>query len=317
MPDAQIADPVRIYVGGAAADTLTERAELAVRELERAGGFEREVLVVWIPTGSGWMIPEAAEALEQLYRGDTAIVGVQYSFLPSMLAVFMDPGLAIESASILLRAVEARWSQLPVDDRPRLLLFGKSLGTSGVEAPFAAIDGPSSVANLVGRTDGALIVGAKYSNPIHSQLTDARDPGSPVWQPVVDRGRMVRFITRDPHQPTLDSSRGPPYVVYLQHPSDPVTFWGVDALWSQPEWMDQPRGYDVPDASRWFPIVSGVQAVGDLIYQLSPPPGFGHDFSSDYVNGWAQLRPPEEWTQTDTARLEEFLDPGDIGESEQ
>ena len=95
-PDAELVDPVRVYVGVQSADSLQDRAELAVRELERAGGFEREVLVVWVPTGSGWMIPEAAAALEQLYRGDTAIVAIQYSFLPSILAVFMDPGLAIE-----------------------------------------------------------------------------------------------------------------------------------------------------------------------------------------------------------------------------
>jgi uncharacterized membrane protein len=308
-------DPVRVYVGVRSADTLDERAELAVRELERAGGFDRKVLVVWVPTGSGWMIPEAAEALEQLYDGNSAIVAVQYSYLPSLFSVFFNPGLAAESGVALFSAVEKRWLQLPADHRPKLLLFGKSLGTAGVEAPFAAADATSSLANLVARTDGALIVGAKHGNTILSQLTKGRDPGSPVWQPVFDAGRTVRFLGRDPTQPTLDKDWLAPRVVYLQHPSDPVPFWGLSALWRPPEWMDQPRGYDVPQAARWFPIVTGIQAVCDQIYQLSPPPGFGHDYATEYALGWAQVAPPAGWTDADTHRLEDFLDHSNEGES--
>jgi uncharacterized membrane protein len=105
-------------------------------------------------------------------------------------------------------------------------------------------------------------------------------------------------------------------VVYLQHPSDPVPFWGISALWRPPEWMDEPRGYDVPSAARWFPIVSGVQAVADQIHQLSAPPGFGHDYGTEYVLGWAEVAPPTGWTDQETHRLEDFLDHGGEGEAE-
>jgi uncharacterized membrane protein len=314
--DAELADPVRVFVGLRSADSASEQAELAVRELERAGGFDREVLVVWVPTGSGWMIPEATVAIEQLHRGDTAIVGLQYSYLPSLISVFVDDGLAAETGVTLLSAVYAHWSELPPEHRPKLVLFGKSLGTAGVEAPFVGGDASSSVANLVARTDGALIVGAKESNPIHMQLTRDRDPGSPVWQPIIDRGRSVRFVNRDPDQPVLVPAWPVPRIVYVQHPSDPVTFWGIEALWWPPEWMDQPRGFDVPAGTRWFPIVSGVQAVADLIDQLGPPPGFGHVYSTDYVDGWARVVPPDGWTDADTERLEHFLNNGGAGESE-
>jgi uncharacterized membrane protein len=314
--DAELAEPVRVYIGVRSADSAVERAELAVRELERAGGFERDVLVVWVPTGSGWMIEEATVALEQLHRGNTAIVALQYSFLPSLLAVFMDAGLANEAGPKLFNAVHARWSKLPPGQRPKLVLFGKSLGTAGVEAPFAGFDAATSVANLVARTDGALIVGAKYNNPILTQLTREREPGSPAWQPSIEGGRFVRFVNRDPGQSGLDPDWRAPRIVYLQHPSDPVTYWGVEALWSPPEWMDQPRGFDVPQAARWFPIVSGVQAVADLIFQLSTPPGFGHVYSTDYVDGWARVVPPDGWSAADTKHLEQFLDTGGAGESE-
>ena len=71
--------------------------------------------------------------------------------------------------------------------------------------------------------------------------------------------------------------------------------------------MEHPRGFDVPDEVRWFPIVSGVQAVADLLEQLSPPAGFGHVYSTDYVKGWANIVRPEGWTEDDTKRLDQFL----------
>ncbi|HEX6999569.1 MAG TPA: alpha/beta-hydrolase family protein [Gammaproteobacteria bacterium] len=313
-PAAALAEPVRVYVGVRSAGSVAERAQLAVRELERAGGFERKVLVVWVPTGTGWMIPEAAAALEQLYRGDTAIVAMQYSFLPSLVGVFLDAGLANEAGRALFSAVHARWSALPTDRRPQLLLFGKSLGTAGVEAPFVGDDASSSVANLVAATDGALIVGPKHSNVIHAQLTRAREPTSPAWQPVF--GRSVRFLNRESSSPARSDDWPPPRIVYLQHPSDPVTFWGIDALWRAPEWMDEPRGFDVPDALRWFPAVSGVQAVGDLLRQLDVPPGFGHVYATEYVRGWVSVAPPDGWDEADTERLERLIDDAAAAESD-
>ncbi|MCR6632890.1 MAG: alpha/beta-hydrolase family protein [Magnetospirillum sp.] len=129
--DTKLVDPVRVYVGVRSADSAEQRAQLAVRELERAGGFDRKVLVVWVPTGTGWIVPKAAASLEQLHHGDTAIVATQYSFLPSPLAIFMDAGLANEEGITLFNAVRARWSRLPPDRRPKLVLFGKSLGAAG------------------------------------------------------------------------------------------------------------------------------------------------------------------------------------------
>ncbi|MBC8746930.1 MULTISPECIES: alpha/beta-hydrolase family protein [Paraburkholderia] len=315
--DARLVDPVRVYVGVRSADSIEQRAQLAVRELERAGGFDRKLLVVWVPTGTGWIVPKAATSVEQLHRGDTAIVAIQYSFLPSRLAIFMDAGLANEAGIALFNAVRARWSKLPPQRRPKLVLFGKSLGAAGVEASFVGADASASVANMVARTDGVLIAGAKQSNPIHAQLTRERDPGSPFWQPIFNGGRSVRFLNRDPNQVKLDANWPAPRVVYLQHPADPAVFWSVKAFWWPPEWMARPRGFDVPDAMHWFPIVSGVQAVADLIFQLDVPPGFGHNYSSlDYVRGWASVMPADGWTDADTSRLARFIDQTAGDESE-
>src|SRR5262249_39770190 len=79
------------------------------------------------------------------------------------------------------------------------------------------------------------------------------------------------------------------------------------AFWRPPEWMEQPRGFDVSHNVRWFPIVSGLQAFADLLNQLTPPPGFGHVYATDYVKAWASIVRPKDWTEAETERLEQFI----------
>jgi uncharacterized membrane protein len=304
--DAEVRDPIRVFVGMRTAETIEDRVAVAVRELERAGGFDRSIIAVWVPGGSGWMDPNAARALEQLYAGDTAIVATQYSYLPSFLSLVIDGSRAIESGALLFDAVRERWSAMPEHDRSRLIMFGASLGAGGAERPFVGSDAAASVANFASRADGALIVGSLGWNPILRQLTEARAPGSPAWQPSYAGGETVRFLTGG-GRPGLDTHWGPSRVVYLQHPSDPVASLSLDSLWSPPDWMDEPRGDGVPRGSGWFPIVSAVQAAADLSFPSSLPSGFGHDYRVDYVDAFAQVAPPETWTDEDTARLEAHL----------
>lgn len=307
--DTEISAPIRAYAGLRSNGDPRGRARLAVDDLERAGGFDREVLVVATATGTGWIDPDAAEAIEQIYRGDTAIVSMQYSYLPSWISFITDLDLAAEAGTELYGEVYQRWSQLPEGDRPTLLVFGLSLGSFGAESAFVGPDADTSLTNIVTRSDGALFVGAAHANPILRQVTGARDPGSPEWAPVFDQGRIVRFVTRDPDHGDPEGPWPQPRVLYIQHPSDPVTHWGMDWLWSRPGWMDDPRGYDVPADGRWFPVVTWVQGIFDLMAGFAAPPGFGHDYRLDYVDGWTRIAPPEGWSAEDTVRLEHFLFP--------
>jgi len=305
--DATTDEPVRVYVGLRSADSLEERAALAVRELDRTGAWDRDVLAVVTVTGTGWVDPDAARSLEQLHAGNTAMVAMQYSYLPSWISFLTDRDKAADAGAALFTAVHERWLELPEDERPQLVAFGLSLGSYGAEAAFASRDAASSVANLVARTDGALLVGPTNSNPIWSQITADREPGSPYWRPVYDGGTTVRFNNR-PSDATLDDPAWrAPRVLYVQHPSDPVAFWSMDTLWSPPGWMDRPRGYDVPSQGYWFPFVTWTQSVFDLMAGFSAPPGFGHDYAPNYVAAWAQVAPVDGWTDDDTARLEAFL----------
>jgi uncharacterized membrane protein len=66
---------------------VEERAELAVADLERAGGFDRANLLVATTTGSGWLDAGAIDSFEYLTGGDSAVVAMQYSYLPVLALV--------------------------------------------------------------------------------------------------------------------------------------------------------------------------------------------------------------------------------------
>jgi uncharacterized membrane protein len=291
-------EPIRVYVGLRSAGSPDERAALAVRELERTGAFRREVLGVVTVTGTGWVDPDAASAVEYLHGGDTALVGLQYSYLPSWISFLVDRDEAAEAGTALYRHVH------------RLIIFGESLGSYGAEAAFGGPDAAASLANLVAGSDGALFTGPTEANRIWNQPTDDREPGSPVWRPVYGDGTRVRFANRPTDLEGPDQAWTQPRVLYVHHPSDPVGNWRPDSLWRRPEWTEPPRGYDIPARAGWFPIVTGVQEVADLIAGFSAHSGYGHNYAIDFLSGWAAVVPPVRWTEADSARLQQHLASG-------
>lgn len=70
-------------------------------------------------TGTGWVDPDAASSIEYLHGGDTALVGLQYSYLPSWISFLVDRDEAAEAGTALYRHVHRRWSQLPAERRPK------------------------------------------------------------------------------------------------------------------------------------------------------------------------------------------------------
>ncbi|MGK4578906.1 alpha/beta hydrolase [Kitasatospora sp. HPMI-4] len=293
-------DPVRVYVGLRSAGTLRERAALAVRELERTGAFSRRVLVVISTTGTGWVNERIAKPPEYMYGGDSALVAMQYSYLPSWVS-FLTEGEASDAGVALIDAVRTRWAQLPADARPRLLVAGESLGSYATERAF-----PGGVAQLAREVDGALLVGPTPDNPIRRTVTDGRDPGSPVWLPVYQDGRTVRFARRPGDLQRPPAPWAPPRAVYLQNGGDPVTWWEPSLIWRRPAWLDRPRAPDVSDAMRWYPLVTFWQVTCDLAAADSVPDGFGHRFGTLPTGAWARIAPPAGWSADETRRLEEF-----------
>jgi hypothetical protein len=180
-------------------------------------------------TGTGWINPVAASALELLWDGDTALAGYQYSYLPSWLSFLVDAGRAREAGAELFNAVHERWSELPEDDRPLLLVFGESLGADGAEAAF------SGIADVRNRADGMLLVGPPNSSELWRTFTERRDPGALEHLPIYDGGATVRFASDPVHLTVPEAPWYHPRVVYLQHASDPIVWWSPGLTLREPD----------------------------------------------------------------------------------
>jgi uncharacterized membrane protein len=294
-------EPIRAYAGLSSAHDLAARADLAVRDLERAGGFDRTVLLVATTTGTGWVDPAASDALEYEFNGDTAMVAMQYSYLPSWISFLVDQSKARDAGRALFDAIYGRWSKLPLDRRPQLYVFGESLGTFGGEAAF------SGLADITNRTNGVLWAGPPNFNELWRGIVTARRSGSPEWLPVYDGGATVRFANTPAD---LGQPAGPwdaPRVAYLQHASDPIVWWSPQLILSRPDWLRGARGPDVSQDMPWIPFVTFWQVTADMVFAVDVPDGHGHHYVSDYVDGWADVAQPPGWTAADTDRLRSLI----------
>lgn len=283
--------PLRVYVGLNAAVTLEARAELAAEELERVGGFARTTLVVAMPTGTGWMDPAAMEPLEHLHHGDVATVALQYSYLQSWISLLVQPEEAAEAGRALFAAVHRRWQLLPEAERPRLYLYGLSLGAHSSQQSLRLhemLDSPIS---------GAFWVGPPFVSQLWQTLTAERDPGSPAWLPRLTTGRVVRFTNG--RQGLQDGAAwGDVRIVFLQYGSDPIVFFRPDSAVRQPDWMAMPRAPDVSDELRWYPIITQLQLAFDMAIGLEVPIGHGHLYAHvDHIDPWLAVTEPPGWTQ--------------------
>jgi uncharacterized membrane protein len=298
-------EPIRAYAGLNSADGIKATAAMAADELERKGGLDRAVIAVATTTGTGWINEAEAASLEYMYNGDTAIVSMQYSYLPSWLSFLVDNENARQSGQALFEAVDAKirdkFRNVPVVQWPKLVVFGESLGSFGGEAPFLALN------NLVARTDGALFSGPTFNNTIWTQLTRDRDEGSPMWLPIYDKGENVRFAARADNLNRPDDPWGTPRVVYLQHASDPIAWWNPDLLFAEPDWLREPRGYDVSGRMQWIPVVTFLQVSADMAVAVDVPDGHGHVYVRDVANAWADILEPPGWTPEKTEKLRPLL----------
>ena len=104
-------EPLRVYVGLNSAETVEQRAELALAELKRVGAFDRAVMVIATPTGTGWVDPAGIARRDPLSRRVLS-VSVQYSYLPSWLSLLVEPDTGAETARAvfgLYMAIGARY----------------------------------------------------------------------------------------------------------------------------------------------------------------------------------------------------------------
>lgn len=295
-------DPIRLYVGLRSASDAAARARLALEEMKRAGAFDRAVLVVITPTGTGWVDPSAMDSAEYLTHGDIASVAVQYSYLSSPLSLLAQPDNGSETSRALFREVYRYWSSLPKDSRPKLYLHGLSLGALNSEKSAELLE-------MIGDPiNGALWSGPPFGSRMWRSFTTGRNPGTPEWLPAYRDGRYVRFMNQHGTPVPADAPWGAMRIVYLQHASDAITFFDARDAFRRPGWLNAPRGPDVSPDFEWYPVVTMLQLAVDMVAAGGAPMGFGHVFAPEnYFDAWSLVLGTEGWSAEELERLRRHL----------
>ena len=136
--------------------------------------IEADALTVDWASVIGDTTEEALLRLGLATVGDVASVAAQYSYLSSPLTMFVDPYTGRETARALFREIYGYWHTLPRDKRPKLYLYGLSLGAQNSEWSFEFFE-------LMGDPiDGALWVGPPWTARYWRAATEARNPGTPA-----------------------------------------------------------------------------------------------------------------------------------------
>jgi uncharacterized membrane protein len=295
-------DPIRVYAGLASADSAEERASLALEDLKRTNAFEREVLVIATATGTGWLDPPVMDSIEYMYGGDTAIVSQQYSYLPSWISFLVDQERARDAGRTLYDTIIEEWASRPENDRPKLLVYGLSLGSFGGQAAFSGIN------DIRRSVDGALFTGSPNDSEVWRKTTDNRDIGSPEWQPIYKGGSSVRYAsTKEDILKEQDKWNDSTRILFMQNATDPVVWFSFDLIFEKPDWLNEKRADTVSVATRWYPVVTFLQIGLDQAIAASAPIGQGHYYIDTPTYAWAAVLPPEGWTLDDSERLQELI----------
>ena len=176
------AEPIRVYVGLESAPTEYERRDLVLRELQRTGAFDRELLMVISPTGTGYVNYVAVEAAEYMTRGNIASVTMQYSLRPSVLSLDRVAEGRLQYR-MLIDAIHNQLAERPAGQRPRVVIFGESLGAWTSQDAFAH-RGTQGLRDAA--IDRAIWIGTPYMSKWEQESLGSDRPD-------VDRSLLRRF----------------------------------------------------------------------------------------------------------------------------
>jgi uncharacterized membrane protein len=260
-----VAAPVRVFIGHDSAATPEQRVGLAMAELRRTGAFDRAHLLVQAPAGSGYANPTPVDVLELLSLGDCSSVAVGYGLLPSFLSL-SKVDIASRTQSLLLDAILLELSAR--ESRPRLLLYGESLGAKVQEAAIPR--GPDDLDHY--GVAAALWVGTpggREADDFH-----ARCAGESF---TIDRPEQIPSPLPSPR----------PRVWFLEHDGDPVVRSRPATFLHRPAWLpaDGSRGRHIPESMAWKPGITWAQLLVDTMFATNVKPGDfkseGHDYRAD------------------------------------
>ena len=297
-------DPIRVYAGLETAEDPKSAWTSSSTNSSGPARSRRKVLVVVPTTGTGWVNPTAAQAIELCpqrrhgARRQPVLVPAELDLVPRR------PGEGRGArGSKLIDRVHERWLQEPEATRPKLLVYGESLGTQAGEGAFDTLSDirADRRRRVVGR--------AAELEPAVGQLIAAPRPRHSRGRPRVLGGSgRCGSPTTPPTWWRKPANGSSPRILYVQHPSDPVVWWSPDLVFTRPDWLKEPPGEDRSPSMKWFPFVTFWQVSADLTNAAGVPDGHGHNYGTLVLDGWITVAQPEGWTPVDTERVRSTLE---------
>ena len=293
--------PIRIFVGLDCAPSEEERVALALKELDRTKALDRAVLLIVSPTGTGYVNYQAVESLEYMTRGDCATITLQYSKRPSPLSLGRVE-VGRKQNEMLFLSLWERLEGIEPSERPRLVVFGESLGAHTSQDAFVH----RGTRGLQDRgIDSALWIGTPFASEWKSEVL-----GRPRHD--TDTALIGIFNAISDIEQLEDEQAGRLRYVMLTHNNDAVAYFGLDLFLACPPWLGPPetRPAGVPKTARYGPIITFLQTLIDMKNSMTVVPGVfeakGHDYRADlarFVRAVYRL----EATEEQMGRIEEAL----------
>ncbi len=277
LGEPAIAHPIRAYVGVNSEPLYpSARSEMMLDELERLGAFDRSYLLLFCPTGTGWVDQTMIEAMEFYTRGDVATACIQYGRGPSFLEV-QKVHVGRSQFRGLLWGVKMRLAALPEEDRPKVVIFGESLGSwaSSDVVMSQGIEGFDHYG-----IDHALWFGlvglAKWSK------TGMREGRGHLVSP----DAVGAFDNFEEYERLTDEQRARLRAVIVDHDNDPIAQMSLRWAVKRPPWLaGEQSGRNVPAGMQWVPLITFIQIMIDAMNAMRVVPGqfksFGHDYRAD------------------------------------
>ena len=282
MGEEARATPISIFVGLDSAPTASERVDLALAEMDRTDAWSRAVIMLTSPTGTGYVNYVAVSCVQYMTRGDMASVTLQYSKRPSPLSLGKVKGAKEQNRTLWLRILE-RIRMMPPEDRPKVVVFGESLGAHTSQAAF---EGWGTLGPQALGIDRALWIGTPEMSKWRHEIM-----GPP--RPDIDRSLIAVVNDYEEFLALGNTAKEHAHYVLLSHDNDGVTKFGPSLINRRPGWLgpDRPHVQEVPTRSprgipvsmRWRPVTTFYQLLVDMKNAQIPGSyrAWAHDYRPD------------------------------------
>ena len=203
---------------------------------------------------------------------------MQYAARPSPLSLDR-VGEGHTQARLLVDAISERIRRMPVDARPKVVLFGESLGAWTSQDAF-----------LDQGTRGLVDAGIDYAIWIGT-------PHFSRWKEQILRDERVDVASESiglfndigEWEATPAEQRERMRYVMITHHNDGVARFGPGLSIQAPEWLGDPkrRWREIPKGMRWMPMTTFFQVLVDMKNSANVVPGVfaatGHDYRADLL----------------------------------